>query len=161
MRQAENTMPRPHYHVTAGIILRQGKVLITKRPPGSHLEGYWEFPGGKQEPGENLKRCLEREITEELGITVKAGDLFMKVEHTYTAKRISLYVFCCTLLSGSPQALGCSEFKWVPVEALFQFAFPPPDVKVIGLLKKHPRAVKPNPQYAETPSLKGETGHVL
>ncbi len=130
-------MIQPHYDVTAGVIRKCEKVLISRRPAGSHLEGYWEFPGGKQEAGEDLKQCLEREISEELGITVTVDDLFLKVEHTYTTKRITLHVFTCTLISGTPEALGCSAFQWVHVEDLFRFTFPPPDVKIIALLKEH------------------------
>lgn len=123
-----------HLHVTAGIIPRQEKVLITRRPPGSHLQGFWEFPGGKQEPDEDLRTCLEREIAEELDIRVTAKDLFMTIEHSYSAKKISLYVFLCAYISGTPQAIGCSEFSWVPVEKLSCFSFPPPDLKIISAL---------------------------
>ena len=65
---------KPHFHVTAGVVWKNGRVLIAKRPEGGHLEGYWEFPGGKQEKGESLKGCLEREIEEELGLKVRAEE---------------------------------------------------------------------------------------
>ena len=55
----------PHYDVTAGLIWKENKLLIATRPKGTHLEGLWEFPGGKQEEGENLEECLKREIEEE------------------------------------------------------------------------------------------------
>ena len=129
-------MPLPHYHVTAAIIRRNDKVLITKRPKGSHLAGYWEFPGGKQEAGENLKTCLKREITEELGMTVRVEGLFMQVAHAYPDKRISLHVFDCTPLSGTPEARQCSEVKWASLTDLEAFTFPPPDLKVIEKLKQ-------------------------
>ena len=77
---------KPHFHVTAGLVWKNGRVLIAKRPEGSHLEGYWEFPGGKQEAGESLKGCLEREIEEELGLKVRADEALLTVDHEYQAK---------------------------------------------------------------------------
>jgi len=122
---------RPHFHVTAGLIWKNGKVLITKRPKGSHLEGFWEFPGGKREKGETLRHCLEREITEELGIEIKADKLFLPVKHEYDYKVISLYTFNCTLLAGEPKALQCQEIRWVDPLRLCEFEFPPPDMLVV------------------------------
>ena len=121
---------KPHFHVTAALICKNGKVLIAKRPKGSHLEGFWEFPGGKQEKGESLRVCLEREITEELGIEIKAGKLFSLVRHDYNHKVISLHTFNCTLLVGEPKALQCQEVRWVDPERLYEFEFPPPDMVV-------------------------------
>lgn len=129
-------MPLPHYLVTAAIIRKNNKVLITKRPAGSHLAGYWEFPGGKQEAGESLKKCLKREIIEELGMTVRVEGLFMKVEHAYPNKRITLHVFDCTPVSGTPETCQCSEIKWASLTDLELLTFPPPDRKVIEKLKR-------------------------
>jgi mutator protein MutT len=128
-------MPLPHYHVTAAIIKESDKVLITRRPTGSHLAGYWEFPGGKQEPGEDLEQCLARELAEEIGIKVRVDELFMEVKHTYPDKRISLHVFKCTPISGTPDTLQCSELKWVPISALHCFTFPPPDLRIVEILR--------------------------
>ncbi len=125
---------KPHFNVTAGLIWKNGKVLIAKRPKGSHLEGLWEFPGGKQEKGESLRHCLEREIAEELGIEIKAGKLFLPVIHEYDYKVISLHTFSCTLLAGEPKALQCQEIRWVAPGDFFKFSFPPPDMKVLEFL---------------------------
>jgi mutator protein MutT len=122
---------KPHFHVTAGLIWKNGKVLIAKRPKGSHLEGFWEFPGGKQEKGESLRHCLEREITEELGIEIEAGKHFSLATHDYNTKVISLHTFNCTLLAGEPKALQCQEIRWVDPERLCEFEFPPPDMLVV------------------------------
>ena len=65
--------PKPLLQVAAALIWRDGKLLITSRPKGRHLAGFWEFPGGKQEEDETLRRCLEREIKEELGVEIRAG----------------------------------------------------------------------------------------
>jgi 8-oxo-dGTP diphosphatase len=125
---------KPHFHVTAGLLQQDGMVLITKRPAGSHLAGYWEFPGGKQEVGEALEECLEREMKEELGVHVRAGKRLLNVDHEYEDRIISLYLFQCTLLSGKLKPLACEEIRWVYPEDLRQYRLPPPDEKIIQLL---------------------------
>lgn len=122
---------KPHFHVTAGLIWKEGRVLITKRPKGSHLEDFWEFPGGKQKAGESLKECLEREIEEEVGLKVRAGRAFLTVDHEYGVKVISLHFFNCMPLSGEPRALQCQQARWVDPVELGKFAFPPPDETAI------------------------------
>jgi mutator protein MutT len=126
---------KPHYHVTAGLIWREGKILITKRPEGSHLAGLWEFPGGKQEAGESLEQCLEREIREELGLVIKATELLLEVDHDYGTKSISLHLFRCSRLTGEPRALGCAEMRWVNPQDLDQYKLPPPDVQMIPFIR--------------------------
>jgi 8-oxo-dGTP diphosphatase len=128
---------KPHFNVTAGLIWKNGKVLIAKRPKGSHLEGYWEFAGGKQEEGESLKDCLEREIEEELGVKIKADQLFLTVKHEYRYKVVSLHTFNCTILAGEPMALKCQELRWVYPTELDAFNFPPPDMQVIKAIYHH------------------------
>lgn len=125
---------KPHFHVTAGLMQQDGMVLITKRPAGSHLAGYWEFPGGKQEAGETLEECLVREMKEELGVNVRAGKRLLTVNHEYENRIISLYLFQCTHLGGELKPLACEEIRWVHPEDLTQYRFPPPDEKIIELL---------------------------
>lgn len=127
---------KPHCHVTAGVIWKDGKLLISKRAEGAHLAGFWEFPGGKQEPGEDLRQCLEREIREEMGIEARAEAQLLTVEHEYAEKRISLHVFNCTWIKGEPLALQCQEIRWVERDELSDFIFPPPDMRVIERLTK-------------------------
>ena len=120
--------------MTAGLLWQNGMVLITKRPAGSHLAGYWEFPGGKQEVGETLEECLEREMKEELGVDVRTGKRLLAVDHEYENRMISLYLFQCTHLSGELKPLACEEIRWVHPEDLAQYRFPPLDEKIIQLL---------------------------
>ncbi len=127
---------KPHYDVTAGLIWKDGKVLIAKRRKGVHLEGFWEFPGGKKEKGEDLRECLEREIEEELGIEARVDEPLLTVDHEYADKRISLHVFNCTWLKGEPLALQCQDARWVVIDELSTLTFPPPDIKVIETLAK-------------------------
>lgn len=123
-----------HIHVTAGLIWKDGRLLIARRPKGSHLAGFWEFPGGKKETCEGLKACMEREIKEELGMDIRADRLLLTVQHEYEVKLVSLHIFGCTCLKGTPQPLEGQEIRWVDPNDLDQYAFPPPDQKVIESL---------------------------
>ena len=92
----------PHYDVTAGIIWNaRGEVLIAQRPLDGLLGGLWEFPGGKQEAGESLPECLQRELREELAIEVEVGELFTTVKHGFTHFKITLHAFECRYVSGA------------------------------------------------------------
>ncbi|MCP4683260.1 MAG: (deoxy)nucleoside triphosphate pyrophosphohydrolase [Desulfobacterales bacterium] len=127
---------KPHFNVAAALIRKDGKILVSKRPEGSHLEGLWEFPGGKQEQDETLKDCLEREIEEELGLKVKADKTLFTVDHEYDSKSISLHIMSCTLLGGEPRPVQCQEIKWLDPIDLPKLEFPPPDLKVIEFLRQ-------------------------
>ena len=129
---------KPHIHVSAGLIRKGAKYLIAQRRKGSHLAGYWEFPGGKLEKGESPQDCLEREIEEELGIKIRAGQVLLTVEHAYQDKTISLYVMNGSVISGRPRTLECQAFQWVEIKDLQNFVFPPPDMKVIAYLNGTP-----------------------
>lgn len=125
---------KPFFQVAAGLIWKNGKVLIAKRSEGGHLGGFWEFPGGKLERGESLEDCLEREIEEELGLKIKADKALMTVDYDYGSKMISLHVLNCIQLAGEPRALQCQQIRWVDPLDLKKFTFPPPDMKVIEVL---------------------------
>lgn len=104
--------PVPHYTVTAAVIRRNGHILIAQRRNEGLLGGMWEFPGGKLEPGESLPDCLQREIREELGVTVDVGPSLGIYDHAYSHFKITLHAFNCTLLGGEPQPLDHSALRW-------------------------------------------------
>ena len=110
--------PLPHITVTAAVIQRDGKVLITRRPAHGLLGGLWEFPGGKQQEGEDLDACLQREIREELGATVEVGAPAGVYRHAYTHFRLTLHAFYCRLVDGEPQPIEASALQWVRLEEL-------------------------------------------
>jgi mutator protein MutT len=101
------------------------------------LGGLWEFPGGKRRPGEALPTCLEREIDEELAITIEVGRLICTVEHSFSHFHMTLYAFNCLWLDGAPMCLGCSDLRWVTPEQLDAYAFPVADQKIISAIRGH------------------------
>src|ERR1700744_3046691 len=103
---------------SAGVIYRDGKILITKRHDDAHLGGLWEFPGGKREPGESFEDCLHRELKEELGIEVKIGAIIETVEHDYGDKHVLIKFYHCNWTRNEPQALEVDDFKWVAPKEL-------------------------------------------
>jgi A/G-specific adenine glycosylase len=126
----------PHYDVTAAVIHHNGKILIAQRPLEGMLGGLWEFPGGKQKPGETLVECLQREILEELGLQIEVGQPIISVKHSYTHFKITLHAFSCHLLQGRPQTLGVAAWRWVTLAELDVFPFPRTDLKIIAALQK-------------------------
>jgi 8-oxo-dGTP diphosphatase len=119
--------------VTAAVVERDGAFLVTRRPAGVHLEGCWEFPGGKCEPGESHQGCLGREMREELGCDVVVGDEIFTVSHEYADRTVELHFFRCEL-QGEPQPLLRQELTWIPREQLASLEFPPADAELIARL---------------------------
>ena len=86
--------------VTAAVIVRQGRILLARRADHGHLDGKWEFPGGKIEPGETPEECLARELAEEFGITAVIGRAITQVMHSYDTGTIHLLVYRVTRVTG-------------------------------------------------------------
>ena len=120
--------------VTAAVIERGGAFLVTRRPEGVHLEGCWEFPGGKCEPRESHTACLKREILEELGAGVRIGPEILAVAHAYPDRVVELHFFACEL-AGEPTPLLGQEMRWVRRENLHTLDFPPADAELIERLR--------------------------
>jgi 8-oxo-dGTP diphosphatase len=119
--------------VTAAIIQRDGRYLVTRRQPGAHLAGVWEFPGGKCDDGEPLTLCMARELDEELGITVSVGAEIFTITHEYPDRRVELHFFECET-SDDPAPLLGQEMRWVTREELRDLDFPPADAELIQIL---------------------------
>jgi len=122
--------------VSAGLVFRDGKLLITQRHAAAHLGGLWEFPGGKRESDETFESCLVRELREELGIEVAVRELVETIEHDYPEKRVLLKFFRCEWLANDPRALGCPAFAWVTREALANYEFPAADARLVERLRQ-------------------------
>lgn len=123
--------------VSAGLLFRGDRLLITRRPAGTHLAGLWEFPGGKRESGETWEACLVRELWEELGVGVRVGGLFEQVTHAYPEKTVVLRFFLVRLEpeDQKPRALGCEEVRWVTREQLGEQVFPEADARILERLR--------------------------
>ena len=126
-------MTRPHIVVTAAVIERDGAFLVTRRMKGTHLEGCWEFPGGKCEPGEPHAACLAREIREELDAVVRVGREVFQVTHEYPERIVELHFFECALAAEPRPMLG-QETRWVTRDELPALEFPPADAELIRRL---------------------------
>lgn len=124
----------PHIVVTAAIVERDGTFLVTRRPPGVHLAGFWEFPGGKCQPGESHERCLRREIGEELDADVTVLTEVFSTRHAYPDRVVDLHFFNCALV-GEPRPMIGQEMRWVTGDALVTLEFPPADTELIALLR--------------------------
>ena len=123
--------------VSAALIFRDGKLLITQRHANAHLGGLWEFPGGKHEPHEAFEQCLVREIREELGVEILVGELLEEIMHDYPEKSVHLKFFICKLLRGEPQLLGCAAFRWISKPELANFEFPAADARLLEKLRAY------------------------
>lgn len=99
--------------VVAGLIVRDGKLLIAQRPGDKHMGGRWEFPGGKIEKGESPEAALRRELSEELGIEVKVGRIYHAVMHSYPEKDVLLMFYRCSLMFGEPQPIEEADVRWI------------------------------------------------
>ncbi len=121
--------------VAAAVIEHHGHFLVTRRPSGVHLEGLWEFPGGKCEPDEALTSCLEREIREELGTGICVGVELFTTAHAYPDRTVELHFFACGL-QGEPRPMLGQAMRWVTRDELAGLEFPPADGALIARLSR-------------------------
>jgi 8-oxo-dGTP diphosphatase len=122
--------------VAAGLVYCEGRYLIARRNPDVHLAGFWEFPGGKREPGETLETCLRRELFEEVGIRIGVPIPFQVVRHEYPEKTVQLHFFRCQIKAGHAMPIDCAEIRWVFPHELDDFEFPPADRPIIEALRQ-------------------------
>lgn len=119
--------------VAAGIVSRNGKIMLCQRRPGDRLALKWEFPGGKLESGESPQQALERELREELAIETRTGRIF-DAHHTAGDREILVLFFRSELISGEPQTIECNAVHWVEPAELTGYDLAPADMEVAKLL---------------------------
>ena len=125
--------------VSAGLVFRGGKLLITKRLAGASLGGLWEFPGGKREPGETFEQCLHRELREELGVEVQIAALLEDFVHHYPGRSVRLQFFRCRWLRHEPRPILCDEPGLDHRRASFPtIRFPAADARLLDKLRRSP-----------------------
>lgn len=119
--------------VVAAVIVRGGRVLLTRRNAGAHLAGHWEFPGGKVEAGETPAEALRRELQEELGVTSIVGEPFAFNHHLYPDRSVLLLTYRARL-EGDPQPLGCAALDWFTAGQVRDLTMPPADGPILERL---------------------------
>lgn len=140
--------------VSVGVILRDDKVLLAKRPEGVDLGGLWEFPGGKQEQGESSMDTLQREFEEELGLAIHNARPFIKLNYNYTDKFVVLNVWLIKEWSGMPSGKEGQVVKWVELSKLEELEFPPANQMLV-------KAIQLPPLYLISPGPLGDNDKFL
>ena len=131
----EERKPLPFQVIGIGVVINAvGDVLIDQRLEEGLLGGLWEFPGGKQEPGEPIEACIARELMEELGIVVLVGEALITLDHAYSHKKLQFVVHLCDWCSGDPKPLASQQVRWVRPEQLKDYPFPAANARIIDAL---------------------------
>ena len=128
------TEPRKRTLVVAGLIVRDGIVLITQRRADQALPLQREFPGGKVEPGEAPVAALARELTEEIGVTVEVGRIWDVLFHAYPTFDLVMLVYVCRLVEGEPRAVEVADVAWVAPPDLPRWDILPADRPLVDRL---------------------------
>ena len=121
-------------HVAAAVILRDGRVFVTQRGYGAYKD-YWEFPGGKIEPGETAEEALAREIREELDTEIAVEAPFDRVEYDYPEFHLSMQCFLCRVIRGSLVLKEHEAAAWLDRDRLDDVCWLPADETVISRLR--------------------------
>ena len=121
--------------VAAAVTDAAGRVLIAQRPPGKHLAGGWEFPGGKLERGEARIAGLARELREELGIAIAAPRPLMRLRHTYAFGEILIDMWVVTRFDGEPRGLDGQALQWCSLDELDTVELLPADAPIVRALR--------------------------
>jgi len=116
--------PLPTRHCAIGVIIRDGQLLVTRRPSRGLLGGLWEFPGGKIQEGESAEAACLRELREEVNLTVGIVTRLATVRHAYTHFRVILEVFICRWVSGTIILNGSVDYRWLDPAQLAGLPFP-------------------------------------
>src|SRR5512144_2187593 len=126
--------PRPRKLVVAGLLARDGRVLVTQRRADQALPLQWEFPGGKVEPGEAPVAALARELAEEIGVTVEVGRIWDVLFHAYPAFDLVMLVYACRIVDGSPRPVEVADLAWVAARDLARWDILPADRPLVERL---------------------------
>lgn len=120
--------------VAVGLVWKDGCLLIQRRPPGVHLGGFWEFPGGKLLPGEAPEQAAVREVAEETGMVVQVEAAVPDIHYRYPDRQVALVPFVCRYLSGVPTPAAALRLRWVPPETVSRYRFPPANRELLTAL---------------------------
>lgn len=121
--------------VTAAVIINENKVLITRRPDHKPQGGFWEFPGGKIDAGESPTTALQRELMEELGVSISVGKIIDALFYRYPWGSVLILAYRCNITEGSPRNIEVAEHRWVPLKELHEYQLLPADKPLIVQLQ--------------------------
>ena len=123
-------------HVAVGVLIDETNcVLLARRQKGTHLEGYWEFPGGKVESGETVEAALARELSEELGVEIGETSPLMTVNHDYGEKQVLLDVHHVRSWTGEPHGAEGQPIAWVSLSTLDDYKVPEANAEIMVRVK--------------------------
>ncbi|MCU0231878.1 MAG: (deoxy)nucleoside triphosphate pyrophosphohydrolase [Acidobacteria bacterium] len=120
--------------VAAGIVPQAGRYLLQRRPAGTHMAGYWEFPGGKLEEGETPAAALEREMREELGVEIDDVRPLWLIRHAYDDREVELHFLAARIAGGEPRALHADAIGWYAPAAMPGLPILPADLEIVARL---------------------------
>jgi len=126
--------PVPEHRIAAGVVIKNGRMLITRRKPEGLLGGLWEFPGGKIAGRESAEAACRREIREEVNLEVEVVSRLARVRHAYTHFRIVMDVFLCRYRSGRVRRRAAVDHRWIRPGEAHRFPFPGANHKFLPLL---------------------------
>jgi len=129
--------PLPEHHIAAGIVYKNGHILITRRKLQGLLGGLWEFPGGRVRDGETPEQACIREIREEVNLSIAIIGFLKRIRHAYTHFKIVMDVFRCHYRSGDVVLKGPVDYRWITTDEIDNFPFPVANHKFIPLLREN------------------------
>ena len=139
--------------VAAAVTGADGRVLIAQRPPGKHLAGSWEFPGGKLEAGESRAHGLARELEEELGIAIRQPRPLMRVRHVYPHGEVLIDMWVVSRFSGEPRGLDGQAIRWCTPQEVAAADLLPADRSIVRSLRLPERLREANSEAYEVTDL--------
>ena len=122
--------------VVAAIIVRDGKILATRRGYGDFIN-MWEFPGGKIEPGETKEAALIREIQEELKVAISVDHYLRTIDYDYPSFHLTMHCFLCSILKGEITLVEHNAAKWLTTDNLNSVDWLPADIELIEVIRKY------------------------
>ena len=125
---------RKHIEVVAAIIVRDGRIFATQRGYGEWKD-WWEFPGGKVEPGESPEDALKREIREELATEIEVDELLTTVEYDYPKFHLTMYCYICSVTSGQLSLREHEDARWLAADEWESVKWLPADVEAVNRLR--------------------------
>lgn len=129
--------------VTAAVIMKEGQVLLTRRPVGSRHAGYWEFPGGKVMAGESPEDALGREMKEELDVEVDVGRIYEVAYYRYDWGPVLILAYQCQIKNGGLKNVEVAEHRWVNYSDLSTYRILPADAPIVNCLMATPHKAAP------------------